>query len=146
MGPLPLTMPPLGSSPETLDSTIRGVLQRVFGYREFRGEYKWVRGGDGSLDVAPPPSLSLSGGDLPSPPSAGLTHMCLQEWAVKRVLSGRSSLVVAATGTGKSLCYQLPALLTGGVEGGGSPLSSPPSSPSCGINSCTCPGASLEWP
>ena len=37
--------------------------------------------------------------------------MRLQEWAVRRVLAGQSSLIVAATGTGKSLCYQLPALL-----------------------------------
>uniref|UniRef100_F7FCZ1 DNA 3'-5' helicase n=1 Tax=Ornithorhynchus anatinus TaxID=9258 RepID=F7FCZ1_ORNAN len=34
-----------------------------------------------------------------------------QEAAVMRILSGLSTLVVLPTGTGKSLCYQLPALL-----------------------------------
>lgn len=34
-----------------------------------------------------------------------------QEWVVRRVLAGQSTLMVAPTGSGKSLTYQLPALL-----------------------------------
>lgn len=45
-----------------------------------------------------------------------------QEWAIRRVLSGQSTLFVAATGTGKSLCYQLPAMLLPGLTVVVSPL------------------------
>lgn len=38
-----------------------------------------------------------------------------QEEAVRRVLSGRSTLLVSATGSGKSLCYVLPALKLPGI-------------------------------
>lgn len=34
-----------------------------------------------------------------------------QEEAIMRILSGKSTLVVQSTGSGKSLCYQLPAVL-----------------------------------
>jgi len=34
-----------------------------------------------------------------------------QEWVVRRILAGQSTMMVAPTGSGKSLTYQLPALL-----------------------------------
>jgi DEAD/DEAH box helicase len=45
-----------------------------------------------------------------------------QEWAVMRTLSGERSLLVAATGMGKSLCYMLPALMLPGITIVVSPL------------------------
>ena len=38
-----------------------------------------------------------------------------QEWAIRRCLSQKKSLLVAPTGQGKSLCYALPAVLMDGV-------------------------------
>lgn len=38
-----------------------------------------------------------------------------QEWAVSRCLSQQRSLLVAPTGSGKSLCYALPAAMTKGI-------------------------------
>src|ERR1700727_2889290 len=46
----------------------------------------------------------------------------LQEQAMQAVLDGRDSLVVMPTGGGKSLCYQAPAVLRGGVTVVVSPL------------------------
>ena len=63
--------------------TPREVLDRVFGYRAFRGE---------------------------------------QETIVEHVAKGGDGLVVMPTGGGKSLCYQIPALLRGGVAVVVSPL------------------------
>jgi ATP-dependent DNA helicase RecQ len=45
-----------------------------------------------------------------------------QERVVDALLAGRSALAVFPTGAGKSLCYQLPALLLGGVSVVVSPL------------------------
>jgi ATP-dependent DNA helicase RecQ len=45
-----------------------------------------------------------------------------QPAAVQSILSGRSTLIVMPTGSGKSLLYQLPALLTGGLTLVVSPL------------------------
>ena len=39
----------------------------------------------------------------------------MQEDVIKNVLSGRNSLVLMPTGSGKSICYQLPALLLDGL-------------------------------
>lgn len=38
-----------------------------------------------------------------------------QEWAVERILKGESTLLIQSTGSGKSLCYQLPAVLQAGL-------------------------------
>jgi ATP-dependent DNA helicase RecQ len=46
----------------------------------------------------------------------------LQEQAMAAVLAGRDSLLVLPTGGGKSLCYQAPALLDGGITVVVSPL------------------------
>src|SRR4029077_10897700 len=46
----------------------------------------------------------------------------LQEPAMRAVLEGRDSLVVLATGGGKSLCYQAPAVYRGGTTVVVSPL------------------------
>src|SRR3954447_11313273 len=45
-----------------------------------------------------------------------------QETVVSRLLSGKSVLAIFPTGAGKSLCYQLPALLLDGVTLVVSPL------------------------
>ncbi len=45
-----------------------------------------------------------------------------QEWAIHRILSGENTLLVLATGSGKSLVYQLPALLLPGITVVVSPL------------------------
>ena len=45
-----------------------------------------------------------------------------QEQVVETLLAGRSALAVFPTGAGKSLCYQLPALLLDGVTVVVSPL------------------------
>jgi superfamily II DNA helicase RecQ len=45
-----------------------------------------------------------------------------QEWAIRRCISGQRSLLVAPTGSGKSLCYALPAAMTIGVTIVVSPL------------------------
>src|SRR5271167_4873967 len=46
----------------------------------------------------------------------------LQEQAMRAVLEGRDSVVVMPTGGGKSLCYQAPAVLRGGITVVVSPL------------------------
>lgn len=45
-----------------------------------------------------------------------------QEWAITRCLQGLSSLLVLPTGSGKSVCYQLPAMLMPGLTVVISPL------------------------
>src|SRR5207344_465878 len=45
-----------------------------------------------------------------------------QERIVEALLAGRSAVAVFPTGAGKSLCYQLPALLLGGMTVVVSPL------------------------
>lgn len=61
--------------PFTIDA-IRGTLQQVFGYDQFRAE---------------------------------------QEAIIKNVLDGNNTFVIMPTGGGKSLCYQIPALMQPGV-------------------------------
>src|ERR1700689_3712368 len=45
-----------------------------------------------------------------------------QEEAITRVMAGEDTLAILATGAGKSLCYQLPALLLPGTTVVVSPL------------------------
>src|ERR1700694_1215701 len=45
-----------------------------------------------------------------------------QEEVIRRVMDGKDTLAILATGAGKSLCYQLPALLLGGTTVVVSPL------------------------
>ena len=45
-----------------------------------------------------------------------------QEAVIRTILSGRSALAVMPTGSGKSLCFQIPALVTGGLTVVVSPL------------------------
>jgi ATP-dependent DNA helicase RecQ len=97
-------------------------------------------------DTAPPPHPSPSETDIPSPagsPPAGsaagstLTGRIgdilatwwgfdrlrpLQEEAIAAALAGRDSLVVMPTGGGKSLCYQLPPLVSESTDVVISPL------------------------
>lgn len=66
--------------------------------------------------------------DLPLTPASALRrvfgHKAFregQEWGVERAMKGLPSLLVLATGTGKSLTYQLPALLLPGITVGCDP-------------------------
>jgi superfamily II DNA/RNA helicase len=92
------------------------TLKKTFGYTSFRGEKQLV---DLSTLEIIKPSLSepILSESMPSSISPSSTiqpvEMTIQEWACRRVLAGKSTLIVAATGTGKSLCYQLPAMILG---------------------------------
>ena len=88
------------------------TLKKTFGYSSFRGEKQLVdlisleiiKSNTASADLVDPVGEST----LSKP-----VEMTIQEWACRRVLAGKSTLIVAATGTGKSLCYQLPAMILG---------------------------------
>ena len=73
---------PLVLSPE-LSQRLKGKLQEVFGFGQFRGN---------------------------------------QEVIIQNILSGRNTFVIMPTGAGKSLCYQLPALMLDGTAVVISPL------------------------
>lgn len=127
---------------------IRYTLRTTFGYREFRGaSLPVLRDTLGVLEQVSDAADSSSAASVSAAAPADGTgangagpplDLPLQEWAVRRVLAGRSSLVVAATGTGKSLCYQLPALLL--AQG---LVPSPPDAASAAASS---PGATLAAP
>lgn len=68
----------------------------------------------------------------------------LQREAVDAGIAGRDSLVVLATGGGKSLCYQLPAIVTGGLDVVVSPLISLMQDQVEGLHECGVPAAALH--
>lgn len=91
-----ITSPPVLMS--NLDTAMFTALRAVFGYRDFQGDCRRV-------DFRTLHTVA------PSVDPSHTVEMTMQEWAVRRVLAGQSTLVVAATGVGKSLTYQLPAYL-----------------------------------
>jgi hypothetical protein len=99
---------------------LRRVLRSTFGYESFRGDEHLVDPASLDLIRDTDPIQRSDTGTSAAPAAGPRLPLSLQEWACRRVLAGRSSLVVAATGTGKSLCYQLPALLmaTAGAQQG----------------------------
>ncbi len=68
----------------------------------------------------------------------------LQEEAIGAVLGGRDSLVVMPTGGGKSLCFQVPALLRDGVTVVVSPLISLMKDQVDGLLACGVPAAQMN--
>ena len=67
-----------------------------------------------------------------------------QREAIGHVLAGRDVLLVMPTGAGKSLCYQLPALLTPGVTLVVSPLIALMKDQSDGLRRCGYTAAALH--
>lgn len=68
----------------------------------------------------------------------------LQEPAINAVINNRDSLVVLPTGGGKSLCYQAPAMFTGGTTVVVSPLISLMKDQVDGLTACGVPAARLD--
>lgn len=68
----------------------------------------------------------------------------LQEEAIRAGLSRHDSLVVLPTGGGKSLCYQIPPLIHGGVDVVVSPLISLMKDQVDGLQTCGYPAAALH--
>jgi ATP-dependent DNA helicase RecQ len=67
-----------------------------------------------------------------------------QREAIEAGLAGRDSLVVLPTGGGKSLCYQLPAIMTGGLDVVVSPLIALMQDQVEGLLECGVPAAALH--
>ncbi|HEY2880998.1 MAG TPA: RecQ family ATP-dependent DNA helicase, partial [Pirellulales bacterium] len=68
----------------------------------------------------------------------------LQAEAIAAALAGRDSLVVLPTGGGKSLCYQTPAVVSGGTDVVISPLISLMKDQVDGLRQCGYPAAALH--
>src|SRR5207302_6740507 len=68
----------------------------------------------------------------------------LQEQAMTAVLQGRDSLVVLPTGGGKSLCYQAPAVCSGGTTVVISPLIALMKDQVDGLRACGVAAAQLD--
>src|SRR5262249_41358852 len=68
----------------------------------------------------------------------------LQDQAMRAVLDGRDSLVVLPTGGGKSLCYQAPAVLQGGLTVVVSPLIALMKDQVDGLRACGVNAAQLD--
>src|SRR5712671_7844366 len=68
----------------------------------------------------------------------------LQDQAIRAVLDGRDSLVVLPTGGGKSLCYQAPAVVRGGLTVVVSPLIALMKDQVDGLRACGIAAAQLD--
>jgi ATP-dependent DNA helicase RecQ len=68
----------------------------------------------------------------------------LQDEAMRAVLEGRDSLVVMPTGGGKSLCYQAPAMLSGGTTVVVSPLIALMKDQVDGLQACGVPAVQID--
>jgi superfamily II DNA helicase RecQ len=98
---------------KALSSSILSALRLIHGKQaSFRGETRLVNANDYSLYPS-----SFSPSLLPSnTPANNAVSMTLQEWAISRILRGKSTLLVAPTGIGKSLTFQIPSLLFSSCE------------------------------
>jgi hypothetical protein len=102
---------------DPLSALLLRTLREIFGHADFRGEQRAVDAE--TLELIPHSEMMGAGAGGAGAGGAGargvgagagaprggarLVRMSLQEWAVRRVIAGQRTLLVAATGSGKSL-------------------------------------------